>query len=188
VRSLSNPAVWYLMRGSGLVALILFTSVVVLGIATTMRFRPARMPRFVTLGLHRSVSLLAVVFLGIHIATAIADSYAKVGVAQVVVPLPSAKYGLFLGMGALSLDLIAAVVLTSLVRRHLSQRVWRGIHWLAYASWPVAFLHSVGIGTDKASGWFVDTAVACASAIVVAVFWRLLALRRPYPKYLGASS
>src|SRR5207248_1889682 len=143
-------------------------AVVVLGIATTMRFRPGRMPRFVTLGLHRSVSLLAVVFLGIHIATAIADSYAKVGVAQVVVPLPSAKYGLFLGMGALSLDLIAAVVLTSLVRQHLSQRVWKGIHWLAYASWPVAFLHSVGIGTDKASGWFVDTAVACASVIVVA--------------------
>ena len=188
MRSLSNPAVWYLMRGSGVVTLILFTSVVVLGIATTMRFRPGRLPRFVTLGLHRSVSLLAVLFLGIHVATALADSYAKVGLAQALVPLPSAKYGLFLGLGALSLDLLAAVLVTSVIRHRLSQRVWKGIHWLAYASWPVAFYHAVGIGTDKTSGWFVDVAVACASVVVVAVFWRLLALRRPYPKYLGAES
>ena len=45
-----------------------------------------------------------------------------------------------------------------------------------------------GIGTDKASGWFVDIAVACTGIVVAAVFWRLLDLRRLYPKYLGASS
>lgn len=188
MRSLNHPAVWYLMRGSGVVTLILFTVVVVLGIATTRRFRAGRLPRFVTLGLHRSVSLLAVVFLGVHIATALLDSYAKVGMAQVLVPLPSAKYGLFLGLGALSLDVLVAVMVTSLLRHHLSQRIWKGVHWLAYASWPLAFFHSVGIGTDKASGWFVDTAVACAGLVAASVFWRLLELRRPYPKYLGASS
>jgi sulfoxide reductase heme-binding subunit YedZ len=134
------------------------------------------------------VSLLAVVFLGIHIATAVVDSYAKVGIAQVFVPLPSAKYGLLLGLGALSLDLLIAVMVTSLIRHRLSQRIWKGVHWLAYASWPIALFHSVGIGTDKASSWFVDTAVACAGLVVAAVFWRLLELRRPYPKYLGASS
>jgi len=188
VRGLSNPAIWYLMRGSGVVTLILFTGVVVLGIATTMRFRPGRLARFVTLGLHRNVALLAVVFLAIHVATAVVDSYAKVRLAQVLVPLPSARYGLFLGMGALSLDLVAAIVVTSLVRDRLGRRVWKGVHWLAYASWPIAFFHAVGIGTDKASGWFVDAAVTCVSVIVVAVCWRLLALRRAYPKYLGAQS
>src|SRR5436305_9647246 len=112
------------MRGSGLVALILFTAVVVLGIATTMRFPPGRMPRFVTLGLHRSVSLLAVVFLGVHIATALLDSYAKVGLGQIVVPVPTSTYNLFLGLGALSLDLLAAVLVTSLLRHRLCRRVW----------------------------------------------------------------
>lgn len=188
MRGLSSPEIWYLMRGSGVVALILFTGVVVLGIATTMRFRVGRLPRFVTLGLHRSMSLLAVAFLGIHVATALADSYAKVGIAQVLVPLPSAKYGPYLGLGALSLDLLAAVLVTSLLRNRLGRRLWKGIHWLAYLSWPVAFYHAAGIGTDRASGWFVDIAVACASVIVVTAFWRLLALRRPYPKYLGVES
>lgn len=188
MRSLNNPIIWYLMRGSGVVTLILFTVVVVLGIATTRRFRAACLPRFVTLGVHRSVSLLAVVFLGIHIATALADSYAKVGIAQVLLPLPSAKYGLWLGMGALSLDLIAAVIVTSLLRHRMSQRVWKSVHWLAYASWPLAFAHSVGIGTDKAAGWFLDTGVACAGLIAATLVWRLLALRNPYPKYLGTAS
>jgi methionine sulfoxide reductase heme-binding subunit len=188
VRSLNNPAVWYLMRGSGVVTLILFTAVVVLGIATTRRFRAGRMPRFVTLALHRSVSLLAVVFLGIHIATAVADPYAKVGLTQVLVPVPSAKYGIFLGLGALSLDLLVAVMVTSLLRHRLSRRIWKGIHWFAYASWPIAFFHSVGIGTDKTSGWFADTAAVCAGLVAAAIFWRLLDLRRPYPKFLGAPS
>lgn len=188
MRSLNNPIIWYLMRGSGVVALILFTIVVVLGIATTRRFGTTRLPRFVTLGVHRSVSLLAVVFLGIHVVTALADSYAKVGLAQALLPLPSAKYGLWLGMGALSLDLLAAVVVTSLLRHRMSQRVWKGVHWLAYASWPLAFAHSVGIGTDKAAGWFLDMGVTCAGLVAITVVWRLLALRNPYPKYLGTAS
>jgi len=186
VRGLNHPMIWYLMRGSGVVTLLLFTIVLVLGIATTNRWRPGRLPRFVTLGLHRNLSLLAVVFLGVHIATALLDSYAKVGVAQTLVPLPSAKYGLWLGLGALSLDLTVAVIVTSLLRHRLSQRVWKSVHWLAYASWPVAFGHSVGIGTDKSAGWFEITAIACLGLVAATLVWRLLALRRPYPKYLGA--
>jgi sulfoxide reductase heme-binding subunit YedZ len=183
-----SSAVWYLMSGSGVVTLILFTAVVVLGIATTRRLRIGRMPRFVTLALHRSVSLLSLVFLGIHIATALLDSYAKVGIAQLFVPFPSSTYNLFLGLGALSLDLLAAVMVTSLLRHRLSRRVWKGVHWLAYASWPLAFAHSVGMGTNRASGWFVDTAVVCAALVAAALVWRLFELRRPYPKYLGAAS
>ena len=187
MRSLNHPMIWYLMRGSGVVALLLFTAVLVLGIATTMRWRAGRLPRFVTLGLHRNLSLVAVVFLVIHIATAMLDSYAGVHLAQVFVPMPARRYGLFLGLGALSLDLLLAVIVTSLVRHRLSQRVWKGVHWLAYASWPVAFVHSVGIGTDRHLGWFQLTALGCLGAVAATTGWRFASsLRRPYPKHLGA--
>jgi predicted ferric reductase len=179
--------IWYLMRGSGVVTLLLFTAVAVLGIATSMRWRAGRLPRFVTQGLHRNVSLLAVVFLVIHVATALLDSYAHVRLAQVFAPLPTRRYGLFLGLGTLSLDLLLAIVVTSLVRHRLARRVWKGIHWLAYASWPVAFVHGVGMGTDRHLGWFQVTALACLGAVAAATGWRLAAaLRRPYPKYLEA--
>ena len=187
MRSLNHPMIWYLMRGSGIVALLLFSAVVVLGIATTMRWRAGRLPRFVTLGLHRNVSLLAVAFLGVHILTSLADSYAHVTVARVFVPFGTGRYGLFLGLGALSLDLLIAVVVTSLVRHRLSQRAWKGIHWLAYGSWPLAVLHSVGIGTDRHLGWFQLTAYTCVAAVGATAALRVAsALRQPYPKHLEA--
>lgn len=187
MRSLTNFD-WYVLRGTGMVTLILFTLVVALGIATTKRLRLARLPRFVTLGLHRSISLLAVAFLGVHVVTAMLDSYAHVGLAQVFVPLGTTRYTFFLALGALSLDLTVALVVTSLVRHRLGRRLWKGVHWLAYASWPIALAHSVGIGSDRSLGWFVDVAVACTALVVAAVTWRLVELRRPYPKHLGTAT
>ncbi|MGH2935172.1 MAG: ferric reductase-like transmembrane domain-containing protein [Gaiellaceae bacterium] len=181
-------AVWYLMRGSGVVTLILLTAVVVLGIGTTNRARVGRLPRFVTLALHRNVSLLAVAFLVVHVVTAVVDTYGGIRLAQVFVPLPTHRYGLWLGLGALSLDLLAALIVTSLLRHRLSQRVWKRVHWLAYASWPFALLHSIGTGTDKHAGWFQLISFASMGLVGVTVLWRLAALRRPYPKYLGAGA
>lgn len=187
MRSLTN-ADWYLMRGSGVVALILFTLVFGLGIATSKRLRLARMPKFVTLGLHRNVSLLSVTFLGIHIATAMLDPYAHVGVAQVFLPTGASHYSVYLGLGALSFDLLLAVLVTSLLRHRLTHRLWKSVHWLAYASWPIALAHTLGIGTDASSSWLRDVAVGCTALVGAAIAWRLIELRRPYPKYLGAAS
>ena len=168
----SGP-IWYLMRASGIVTLILLTGVFVLGIATTNRWRGRRLPGFAALSLHRSISLLSVVFLGVHIATALVDPYAAVGVAAVVVPFVAGKSALWAGLGALSLDLTFALIVTSLLRRHLSLRVWRGIHWVAYLSWPLALAHSLGIGSDAGTLWLRSIAGVCIGVVVAAVAWRL---------------
>ena len=170
---ISSGAVWYLMRATGVVTLILLTGVFVLGIATTTRLRSRRLPGFATLSLHRSISLLAVVFLGIHIVTAVVDPYAAVGVAAVVVPFAAGKSAFWVGLGALSLDLTLALIVSSLLRHRLSLRVWRGIHWLAYLSWPLALVHSLGVGSDTGSLWMRATAGACIALVVTAVVWRL---------------
>src|SRR5205807_1844994 len=121
-----------LMRASGVVSLLLLTGVVALGIATTNRWRAGRLARFVTLTLHRDVSLLAVVFVAIHVLTAIIDPYASVSLLSAVVPFTAGAGALWVGLGAVSLDLVLALIVSSLLRRHLSQRVWRGLHWAAY--------------------------------------------------------
>ena len=137
---LTAGPVWYLMRGSGVVSLLLLTAVSALGMATVSRWRPARVPRFVTLGLHRNLSLLALVFLAIHVLTAVVDPDASVRAVSVFVPAISDRYGLWLGLAALALDLVIALVVTSLLRPRLPDRLWRGVHWLAYLAWPVAVL------------------------------------------------
>jgi sulfoxide reductase heme-binding subunit YedZ len=169
----SSGAVWYLMRASGVVTLILLTGAFGLGIATTNRWRPRRLPGFATLSLHRSISLLAVAFLAVHIVTAVVDPYAAVGVAAVIVPFLAGKSALWVGLGALSLDLTLALIVTSLLRHRLSLRVWRGIHWVAYLSWPLALVHSLGVGSDTGTLWLRAIAGACVALVVTAVVWRI---------------
>jgi len=175
----SSPAVWYLMRASGVVTLLLLSGVFALGVATTNRQQLGRLPRFVTAALHRNISLLAVVFLGIHVATALVDPYAQVSATSVVVPFVGAGKPLWIGLGAVSLDLVAALTVTSLLRRHLGQRAWKGIHWLAYLSWPVALAHGLGIGSDTNALWLRTLTAGCVVLVGSAVVSRLRSVGGP---------
>ena len=76
------------------------------------------------------------------------------------------------GLGALSLDLVVALIVSSLIRSHLSPRLWRGVHWLAYAAWPLALAHGVGMGSDNGTIWLQAIAAACVGAVLALVGWR----------------
>jgi hypothetical protein len=185
----SGPsALWYLTRATGIVALLLLTASVVLGVATSTRWRTNRWPRFLTTGLHRNVSLLVLVFLGAHIVTAVADGFAPIGWIDAVVPFVSRYRPLWLGFGAVSFDLLLALVVTSLLRARIGLRTWRVLHWTAYAAWPVALVHELGTGSDAKVGWSVLLAAACTIAVVLSVFWRLTVGWRRRPVLRAAAA
>ena len=166
---------WYLMRATGAVSLLLLTIVVALGIATSTRLRPRGIPMYVATAVHRNAALLAVVFLGIHVVSAVIDPMASVQVIAVVVPLTSAWAPLWVGLGAVALDLVGALVVTSLLRRRLPHALWRRIHWAAYAAWPLALAHGVGAGTDRATEWMRVVVALCVALVGAALAWRVLA-------------
>ena len=85
----SGTALWYASRATGVVALVLLTVVVLLGIMVSRRGRLPGLPRFATTSLHRSMSLLAVAFIAVHVVTAIADPYVTIGIAAAVIPFTS---------------------------------------------------------------------------------------------------
>jgi len=178
----SSTALWYASRATGVVALLLLTAVVLLGLLVTRQGRLPGLPRFAVTGLHRNLSLIAVVFVALHVLTAVADGYVNIPLISAVVPLASPYERLWLGLGAVSLDITIAVIVTSLLRRHLSRRLWRGVHLLAYLSWPVAWLHSITASKDLQHGWLFLLAVACAVVVVIAVVWRLAAAARDVPR------
>jgi methionine sulfoxide reductase heme-binding subunit len=138
------------------------------------RFASApRWPRFAIDALHRDVSLLVIVFLVAHIVTSVLDTFAPVKLIDAFVPLVSRYRPLWLGLGALSFDLLLALVVTSLLRRRVGYRSWRLIHWLAYASWPVAVLHGLGSGSDTKVWWMLGLTIACTAAVMIAVWTRI---------------
>ena len=130
-------------------ALILLTITMVLGITTTTRARARRWPGFAQQEMHRRLSMIAAVFVALHVLTSVLDTYVDIGWAAVVVPFTSGYDSFWVGVGAISLDLMAAVFVTSLLRSRLRPGTWRAVHWLAYLCWPVALAHTFGMGTDS---------------------------------------
>lgn len=172
--SVGPSAYWYLTRSTGAVALVLLTATVALGVADVRRIATPRWPRFVIDALHRNVSLLAVAFLAAHILTAVLDSFAPISLVAAVIPFTSAYRPFWLGLGAVAFDLMIAVTITSMVRRRLGHRAWRATHWLAYACWPVAVLHTFGTGSDVKQAWLLLLTIACVAAVIGALLVRLL--------------
>jgi hypothetical protein len=170
----SAQALWYLTRATGLVSLLLLTASVALGITEVTRWASPRLPRFLIAALHKNISLLVVVFLAVHIVTAVADGFAPIGWLDVVVPFHSPYRPVWLGLGAVAFDLLVALVVTSLLRNRLGYRTWRAVHWMSYACWPVAFLHDLGTGTDTHFRWSLLFSLACLAVVVAAVVWRLI--------------
>jgi predicted ferric reductase len=173
----NDTLLWYTTRGAGAVSLLLLSAVVAMGVLTAVRFETRGWPRFLTAAFHRNLSLTAVVFLALHVVTAVADPFAHLGWAVALVPFTSWYRTFWVGLGTIAVELVVAVVATSLVRRWLGHATWRAVHWLAYAAWPVALVHGIGAGTDGSSGWMIAVDVLCGGVVLAALAGRLLGPR-----------
>lgn len=174
VRS-SSMAYWFLTRATGVVSLLLLTLVVALGVANASRLglMSANWPRFLIDGVHRRASLLAVAFLSVHIITAVLDTYASINLIDAFIPFVGNYRPFWLGLGTTAFDLLLAVLVTSLARVRVGARNWRIVHWLAYASWPLAVIHGLGTGSDAARGWMLFLALSCVAVVIIGVWVRL---------------
>lgn len=172
-------ALWYLTRGSGVVALLLLTAATLLGALSAGRWRSERWPRFAVATVHRNLTLVALVFIGIHVTTTIADSYVPVGLKDAFIPFVSRYRPIWLGFGALAFDLLLALAISSALRRRIGYRAWRLLHWSAYAAWPLALVHGLGSGSDARYGWMAVLSFGCLTVVVLAVLGRLIFNRSP---------
>src|SRR5258708_33594855 len=144
------------------------TASVLLGVMRAGRLSSDRWPRFLPAGLHRNISLLVLVFLALHVGTTVLDTFVSVPVIAVFVPFASSYKPFWLGLGTIALDLLLALLVTSLLRGRLGYRSWRRVHWIAYACWPIGLAHGLGTGTDRATIWVFAVTVGCAAAVAAA--------------------
>lgn len=172
---MSSTSLWYATRASGIVALVLLTLTMVLGLATTSRTRARHWPGFAQQEFHRRISILAVVFVAIHVLTSLLDTFVHIGWLAIIVPFTSPYSRFWVGMGTVALDLMVAVFVSSLLRSRVKPSTWRAIHWLAYGSWPVAVAHTFGMGTDAGEHWVIALGIVCIVSVGAALLWRVRA-------------
>lgn len=184
-----GPLLWFLNRSTGVVILGLLTMSTLLGITATWGRGAGNTPRrFANQALHRNISLLSVVMLALHILTAVVDSYVDIRWWQAFSPFGATYEPLWMALGAASFDLIALVVVTSLIRSRLRHRSWRLIHLSAYAAWALGLVHGLGIGTDMTglTSWGVTFSLGCLAVVLVAGIVRLWSVRN-HPAAMEAS-
>ncbi|MHB8240586.1 MAG: ferric reductase-like transmembrane domain-containing protein [Solirubrobacteraceae bacterium] len=170
----TGPSIyWYLTRSTGAMAMLLLSVALALGVVDVQRWSTPRWPRFIVDSLHRNVSLLALAFLVAHILTSVLDSFAPIGLTDAFIPFVGSYRPFWLGLGAVAFDLILAVIATSLLRTRMGYTSWRAVHWLTYASWPIAIVHGLGTGSDVKASWLLLLSVLCVVLVGAAVLTRV---------------
>jgi DMSO/TMAO reductase YedYZ heme-binding membrane subunit len=169
----NGRALWYLTRSTGVVALLLLTATVVLGVVASVGWTTERWPRFLSQTVHRNLSLLCLAFVGLHIVTTVSDGYVPIGFVDAFLPLHSPYRPVWIGLGALTFDLLLAVLVTSALRHRIRYPTWRFVHWLAYLCWPIAMFHALGSGSDSSLPVVLAIDAVCALSVLLSVVWRV---------------
>jgi methionine sulfoxide reductase heme-binding subunit len=116
------------------------------------------------------------------------DPYASIGITSAIVPFSSHYRPFWLSLGTIAFDMMLALVLTSMVRTRLSYRTWRAVHWLAYASWPIALWHGLGTGTDSRLSLLLVLDAVCVLVVAAAALWRLQLLPAGRTRAIGRAA
>jgi hypothetical protein len=168
-----DTALWMLGRGTGVVALVLLTASLCLGIVVRSRRTFAALPRYGVTAVHKTASLTATGLIAVHVLTLLLDPQAGLRITDAVLPFAGSYRPVWLGLGTLGLELVALVALSGLLRKRLGERAFRAVHLTSYGLWPVAVAHGLGTGTDAGRVWMILLTGLCVGAVVGFGLWRL---------------
>ena len=168
-----TSALWALGRGTGVIALVMMTLSLCLGVTTRSGRAGLGLSRFGIADLHKTASLTGTGLVVVHVSTLLLDPYAQLRLIDLVVPFLGSYRPWWLGLGTLAMDVLLVVVVSSLLRARLGPRTFKGIHWATYALWPLAFVHALGTGTNAFSVWYLAIAAVCLVAVAGSLVWRL---------------
>jgi len=164
---MSSTALWYTARAGGLVAFVLLSSSVVLGLLLSARAR-LEWPRFAVEDVHRYLAILTGVFLAVHVGSIAVDQFVPFGPANLLVPFTASYRPLATGLGVVAAELFVAVAVTNALRGRIPHRLWRRAHYATLVVWAAAGVHGVLAGTDRHEPWMLTLYVSAAAAVAVA--------------------
>ncbi|MGZ4334177.1 MAG: ferric reductase-like transmembrane domain-containing protein [Gaiellaceae bacterium] len=166
-----SPGVWYFARSAGIVAYLLLSSSVLLGVLMAGK-TSFKWPRFAVEEVHRFLAILTGVFIVLHGGSLLLDSVVPIGLAQELIPFASPYRPLAVGLGVCAAELIAAVGISNALRRRLPHGTWRKLHYLTLPAWLLASLHGILAGTDARDPWFAAIAAGSFAAVAIAAYAR----------------
>lgn len=177
-----NETMWYLARAGGLTAYLLVTASVALGIVTSLKVVTPAWPRSAITEIHRYVTLVGLVFCGVHVGAILLDSEAGVGLVAALVPFASRWEPLGMALGVVGLELMVAIAFSTRIRDRIGYRTWRKLHYSAFAVFAMSLVHGLMTGTDTGSTLVALVYVLSVALILGLVVARVMESRAPSPR------
>jgi sulfoxide reductase heme-binding subunit YedZ len=164
---------WLVSRASGIVALVLISATVLLGLA--MAARTLRRPAIKRVGarLHEHLALAALAAIALHGAALLGDHWLKPGWRGITIPFALNYRSGFTGIGIIAGYLAALLGPSFYLRRMIGTRRWRSLHRLTVVVWALSAAHALGAGTDAPRLWLRGAALAPAVPVVYLLVLRL---------------
>lgn len=176
----SSPIDWYAARAGGVVAYVLLSVNVGLGLLMSGKKTMKRWPRFALEDVHRFGGILVGTFIVVHITAVAIDAYLPFSLTSLVVPLVAKYRPIWTGLGIVAAELLLALAFTNHYRNvRISYRFWRRAHFVNFAVWGAATLHGLGSGTDRSTAWLVAIFALAVGMISALTVWRVLRRGQP---------
>jgi DMSO/TMAO reductase YedYZ heme-binding membrane subunit len=173
---------WYLARSGGLVSWGLLAGSVLWGLALSTRISgPSPKPPWM-LAFHRFLGALSLVFVGVHIGALVADGYIRFGPVDILIPFASSWRPVAVAWGVVSLYLLLAVEITSLMMKRISNKTWRRVHRLSFALFVFATAHTLTAGTDGTIAAVQWTTVGLTTLALFLWLFRVLVPKSSKPR------
>jgi len=172
--TLDHTLTWETARVAGMLAYALVTASVTLGLLLSLKATSENWPRFITNELHRFVTLVALVFTGLHTIAVLLDPFTGFSLAEVLLPLTAHYRPLWIAMGIVSAYLLVAVWASEYVRKRIGYAWWRRFHYLAFAVFLLGTLHGLGTGSDSAQPWALALYAAAGGLVTLLIAARLV--------------
>ena len=168
---------WYAARAGGVVAYLLLSVAVLLGLTLAGKEQLRDWPRFALEDVHRFAGTLAGFFIVLHVAMIAVDSQARFSFTQLFVPFTSGYRPFWTGLGVVAAELLAALALANHYRKRIPYRTWRRLHYLNFVVWAAATAHGLGSGTDRGSAWLLGLYLSSIAAVIAMTVRRALRIR-----------
>jgi sulfoxide reductase heme-binding subunit YedZ len=164
---------WLASRSAGIVAYVLLSASVVLGLAMALRIAPPRLTPLLRT-VHERIALVSLGALAAHGLLLLGDGFLRPRPSGILVPFAMSYRPAWTGIGILAGYLTAALSLTYYARRRLGARRWRAAHRLIPIAWAMAVVHVIGSGSDAGSLWLQVPLALTMSAVLTLLSYRLL--------------
>ena len=161
----SASTVWYVIRGTGMIAFVLLTISAIVGLLITNKLLPSGRPRVDLYETHTFVSLLALAFTSIHGVALLLDNFVHFSAVQIAIPFTSTYRPFGVGIGILGFYIAAVVYASFYLRKRIGYKTWRTLHYASFAAFFLADMHGILSGTDSSTWWALAIYVIATLAV-----------------------